>query len=111
MFSQEVFCDFFPEQGFPFPDGLGLVQARDLDFVPEPQVLEHSVQALQLDHPPSTPECDPDPDFEVIIIRIYMHFVKNFLSLHSIKSIALKGYLKQHRYDIGLLQLIHHSHF
>ena len=74
MFSQEVFCDFFPEQGFPFPDGFGLVQDRDLDFVPGPQVLEHSVQALQLDHPPSTPESDPDPDLKITTIKIYMPF-------------------------------------
>ena len=72
VFSQEVFCDFFPEQGFPFPDGFGLVQDRDLDFVPGPQVLEHSVQALQLDHPPSTPESDPDTDFEITTIRNYI---------------------------------------
>ena len=67
-----MFCDFFPEQGFPFPDGFGLVQVRDLDFVPGPQVLEHSVQALQLDHPPSTPESDPDQDFEITTIRNYI---------------------------------------
>ena len=74
MFSQEVFCDFFPEQGFPFPDGFGLVQARDLDFVPGPQVLEHSAQALQFDHPPSTPELDADSDFEITTIRNYIRF-------------------------------------
>ena len=79
MFSQDVFCDFFPEQGFPFPDGFGLVQDRDLDFVPGPQVLEHSVQALQLDHPPTSPESDPDPDpdFEKTTIKTYLHFELN----------------------------------
>lgn len=42
-----------PIQYFPFIDGKGLLQARDLVFMPAPQVLEHLVQVDQTDHSPS----------------------------------------------------------
>ena len=73
VFSQEEFCDFLREQGFPFPDGLGLVQPCDFAFVLGPQDLEHSVQSLELVHSPSTPESDPDPEYEITTTRIQMN--------------------------------------
>lgn len=38
----------------PSESGGGLLQIRDLDFTPPPQVLEHSENAFQLLHPPLT---------------------------------------------------------
>ena len=62
MFWQELLCEFSPEQDFPLGDGSGLEHVRYRDFVPGPQVVEHSVQAPHIDHSPSTSEPDPEPD-------------------------------------------------
>ena len=43
-----------PTQSNPDPVGSGAVQDLVLDWVPSPQVAEHSVHELHSDHPPST---------------------------------------------------------
>ena len=40
---QATVCVLLPEHPLPPPNGLGLVQDRDLDFVPPPQVLVQAV--------------------------------------------------------------------
>ena len=58
-FSHDCASELSPGQGNPCSDGLGEVHDRVLVFVSDPHAVEHLVQALHTDHPPSISSSPP----------------------------------------------------
>ena len=60
VFSQGAVSTSSPIQSAPSYEGIGLVHVLDLDLVPVPQGVEHVLQPLYSDHPPSTGTGTPE---------------------------------------------------